>query len=243
MKKLIILLAMITFLFSDTIYFKNGATIKGKVTQENAQTVSIKVGETTTIYSMNDINKVEKAAKVSAPPPPPSTAAAPSPSQATTIPAGTVIHIAMLQTLSTQSHKNGAKFKAKLESDLAINGTVIAKKGSDVYGVVVDSKQAGRLAGSSSMIIELTALSINNQQVSISTNKLNALTEDKQARNTVGKIARGAAIGGLIDGSDGAKDGAKVGAGLAVLTKGKATGIPAGTLLDFTITTNINISK
>ena len=242
MKKILMVsILFICTVYADTIYFKNGATVKGDITEKNAQTVSIKVGETMTIYSMNDIKKVEKSAIVSAPPPPPAVSTPPS-NTGTVLSAGTILHIVTTQTLSTQTHKNGNKFKAKLENDLVSGGKTIAPKGSDIYGVVVDSKQAGRLAGSSSMIIEIEAITINNKRVAISTNKLNALTESKQARDTVGKTARAAAIGGLIDGSDGAKTGAKVGLGMAVLTRGKAAGIQAGTLLDFTITTNVKIN-
>ena len=241
MKKILIFgMFLVSVLYADTIYFKNGATVKGDIASQNDQTVSIKVGEKTTVYAMKDISKVEKAAAVSAPPPAP--VAAPPSSGGTVIAAGTVLHVSMTQTLSTQTHKNGNKFKARLENDLVSGGKTIAPKGSDVYGVVVDSKQAGRLVGSSSMIIELTAISVNGKQVAISTNKINAVTEKKQGRDTLGKTARAAAIGGLIDGSDGAKTGAKVGVGLAVLTKGGAAGINAGTLLDFTITTNVKIN-
>ena len=58
---------------------------------------------------------------------------------------------------------------------------------------------------------------------------------DGTAKKTIGKTARMAAIGGLINGSDGAKDGAKVGAGLSLLTSGSSINIPAGTLLEFSL--------
>ncbi len=129
------------------------------------------------------------------------------------------------------------------DNDIVYKGVVVATRGSDVYGVVTESKQAGRIVGRSSMIIELTALSIDNQRVLIHTNKINAMTEGSQAGNTAGKAVRGAAIGGLVDGKSGARTGAKVGLGAAVLTRGQATGVPSGTMLDFRLSSDVKIAR
>ncbi len=53
------------------------------------------------------------------------------------------------------------------------------------------------------------------------------------AKTSVGRTARAAAIGGLVDGSDGAKTGAKVGGGAAILTKGNDIQVPKGELIEF----------
>ena len=53
------------------------------------------------------------------------------------------------------------------------------------------------------------------------------------AKKTVGTTARTAAIGGLIDGSDGAKTGAKVGVGVSILTRGNDIQVPKGEILGF----------
>jgi len=47
------------------------------------------------------------------------------------------------------------------------------------------------------------------------------------------KVLKGAAIGGLANGSSGAKDGAKIRLGVAILGGGKQAGISSGTLLEF----------
>ena len=73
---------------------------------------------------------------------------------------------------------------------------------------------------------------INNQIRPIRTGEIQAVAESGSGKNTVGKTARGAAIGGLIDGKDGARTGAKVGLGAAILTRGGKINIPANTLLE-----------
>jgi hypothetical protein len=112
---------------------------------------------------------------------------------------------------------------------------VVAPKGANVYGRLIGSKQARRLVGKSELKIELTHIMVKNQLCPIDSSGVQAVTDEGSGKNTVGKAARGAAVGGLIDGSDGAKTGAKVGLGLAILTRGSSVNIPKGTLLSFTL--------
>ena len=240
MKSLLVLAIVASLSFGDTIYFKNGAIVDGQISEENDNTVTINSDGNSVTYSMNDIKKVDRTL-VSAPPPPPPPASVSSISNTKVIAAGTVMHIVTTETLNTKQHKSGHQFRVNLESDLISNGIAIAKSGDIVYGVVLQSKQAGRLAGKSSMVIELNAISINGKRISIHTNELNAMNEAGQGKNTVGKLARGAAIGGLANGSKGARNGAKIGAGAAILTRGEATGVPAGTMLSFTIVSDTKL--
>ena len=240
----LIFLALADSASADKVMFKNGAVLKGNVVKQNTQTLSIDINGKVTTYSQDDIANVVLDVQVTPPPPPP--APPPALTTNTTVPlylnAGSTLHVSMNSTISSSQHRQGYQFKMRLESDLLTqDGNLIASKGSDVYGTVVASQQAGRLRGESKMIITLTAITVGSKQVAIKTNSIDVLAHKSQGRDTVGKVARGAAIGGLINGSDGAKDGAKVGAGLAVLTRGRATGIPAGTILDFTTTANIKI--
>jgi hypothetical protein len=119
-----------------------------------------------------------------------------------------------------------------LEADLVSGDLVIAEQGDTVYGQVVSVKKAGRLAGNAHIDIELTGIKIDGQIESIATNVLH-LTTDSTFGGSAKKTAGAAALGGLIDGSDGAKTGAKVGLGLAILTPGNQVVVPANTLLDF----------
>ena len=233
MKNILLTLALFAGLQADTITFSNGAIVKGDVTSKNAQTATIVVNGKTTTYSMGDIKNIQMSATVSAPPPAP-TPPKPVTTGPLTLEAGSTIYAKTTSSIDSRQHKRGHQFTMVLESNLMTkDNRVFAKKGSTLYGTVVDSQQAGRLVGKSAMVITLTAISTNSSRVNIQTQSINLLASKSQGRDTAGKMVRGAAIGGLINGSDGAKDGAKVGAGLAVLTRGKATGVPAGTLINF----------
>ncbi len=69
----------------------------------------------------------------------------------------------------------------------------------------------------------------------IKSTELTGISEET-AKKSAGQVARWTAIGGLSDGSSGARTGAKVGLGAAILTGGNQAEIPAGTLLEFTLT-------
>lgn len=225
-------------LFADTVYFNNGAVLKGTITEQNTNTLSINVNGINTTYGMRDIARIENS-QVSAPPPPPPPP--PAVDNVSAIPSGTVLHLVTAEQITTRTHKEGHQFRMALESDLYVGSTLVAKRNSEVYAVVTSSKQAGRLAGKSSLEVTLRSLVIEGKRTPIQTQTLNILTQHNQARNTTGQVARGAAIGGLVNGSKGARNGAKFGAGAAVLTRGQAAGVPAGTLLDFRLTSNVSL--
>ncbi|MEA1920515.1 MAG: hypothetical protein U9N52_11790 [Campylobacterota bacterium] len=224
-------------LFADTIYFNNGAVLKGTITEQNSNTITIIVDGVNTTYGMRDVNRIENS-HVSPPPPPPPPA---QQSKPTAIASGTTLHLITTESISTRSHKEGHQFKMQLESDLYVNSSLVAKRGSEVYAVISSSKQAGRLAGNSSLHVTLRALIIEGKRVPIQSQSLNILTQHNQVRNTASQVGRAAAIGALVDGKSGARTGAKVGTGAAILTRGQAAGVPAGTLLDFILTSNVNL--
>ncbi len=224
-------------LFSGTIYFNNGAVLEGEISEQNAQRVTIVINGKKTTYAMKDVKRVENE-QFSPPPPPPMKIDA---QHTDVIPAGTVLHLVTLQSVATRTHPQGSQFKMALESDLYVGEKLVAKKGTVVYAVVISSQQAGRLVGRSNLVVTLKALDIGGRRIPIQTQSLNVLTQHGQGRDSIGKTARGAVIGALVDGKDGAQTGAKIGLGAAVLTRGQAAGIRAGTLLDFALTADAKL--
>jgi hypothetical protein len=57
------------------------------------------------------------------------------------------------------------------------------------------------------------------------------------AKKTAGTTPRGAAIGGLVGGSDDAKRGAKIGLSVSILSWGNQISIPRDSLLEFRLAT------
>ena len=238
MKKILLALTLFVGLQADTITFHNGAIVDGKISQTNKQTATITVNGVSTTYSMSDIKNIQT---ISAPPPPPVSKEVVN-ATPITLEYGSKIYVKTTTAIDSSKHKRGYQFSMLLESDLVSkDNRIFAKKGSTIYGSVVDSKQAGRLVGKSEMIITLTSISIGSKHIAIKTQNINLLAAKSQGRDTAGKMLRGAAIGALVNGSDGAKDGAKVGAGLAVLTRGKSTGVPAGTLINFSLSSSVTL--
>src|SRR6266850_861840 len=86
-----------------------------------------------------------------APTAPPPTAAAPPAeySDSVTIPAGQSLLVRMIDGVDSSKNHVGDVFHASLETDLMVNDTIVARKGTDVYGRLAEAKEAGHISGSS----------------------------------------------------------------------------------------------
>ena len=223
-----------------TVTLKNGQTFEGEIKSQNSETLIIDMNGIEMRVPATDVASIDlqssqaKSADKTAKKTTEAKTEAP-----VTVAAGTAITVRMSESVNSRNHKTGHRFTALLEANLMSGDVVVAKKGSKVYGVLTNVKKAGRLAGSASMTLELTDISINNVMVAIRTHPMSGEGQNT-ARTTVGRTARTAAIGGLIDGSDGAKTGAKVGVGAAILTKGDDIEVPNGTLVDFILAAPLN---
>jgi hypothetical protein len=94
----------------------------------------------------------------------------PKEKKAVTVPAGTAM---MVKTGSEVSSKDkaGRKFSATLEANLLAGDEVVAKAGTQVYGVVVKSVQAGRgiVASHANLVLGLTDINIEGTMYPIQT--------------------------------------------------------------------------
>lgn len=176
------------------------------------------------------------ACVVAAPPPqqtPPPVSPAFDPPTGVTVPAGTVFMVRMHDSVNTRRDRAGSRWTAVLEADLVAGDTTVAPRGSVVYGVLSQVDSSGRLIGRSSMTMQPTDLMIGSRMFPITTGEIQAAAENSAGGNTARRTARAAAVGGLIDGSDGAKTGAAVGLGASILSDDGQIEVAAGTLLQF----------
>src|SRR6201997_1567917 len=81
--------------------------------------------------------------------------------QKITVPAGTRILIRMIDSIDTTKQKTGYRFTASLETNLQADNTVVAARGTTVYGQLAQASSAGRMSGSSQIVLELTDIVIN----------------------------------------------------------------------------------
>jgi len=158
-----------------------------------------------------------------------------------TVPQGTSLMIRMNEGVSSKT-RAGTRFSGRLEGDLVANGQVVAPSGSQVFGQVGASNQAGRLAGRSTLQITLTEIMINNQRVPIVTTSVSERGKSSTGR-TARRAALGAGIGAIAGGGSGAGKGAAIGAGTNVLSRGETLSFPAGGLAGFRLSAPLTVNK
>ncbi len=123
----------------------------------------------------------------------------------------------------------GKRFTVTLETDLVVNGMMVAKAGTRCYGRVANAKQAGRVAGRSVLDLRLSELTINGVLVSILTGPYIEAGKSSLAK-TAKTTATGAAIGAIA--GDAGK-GAAIGATATVLKRGETVVVKPGELMEF----------
>jgi hypothetical protein len=175
----------------------------------------------------------------------------PAPPRIATIEAGTPITIYTARTLSTKTAKDGDRFTASLARDITDGDWVIAKKGAQVNGVVVNSDPGGRVKGRASMTVELRSLELaDGRTVNIDTSsytKEAKATKKKDATKIGIGAGVGAAIGAIAGGGKGAAIGAgaggATGTGVVMATRGDPAVIPSESQLTFKLSSPIKVTK
>jgi hypothetical protein len=175
-------------------------------------------------------------------PPPQRMAAAPQAAAGgpITVPAGQSLLVRMIDGVDSKKNNVGDVFHASLETDLNVNGVLVARKGADIYGRLANAKEAGHISGSSELQLELTRIVISGQDYPVVSSDYTlegkGRGSDTAKKVGVGAIA-GAIIGGIAGGGKGAAIGAgagsAAGAGVQVLTRGQQVKVPSETLLEF----------
>ena len=157
-----------------------------------------------------------------------------------TVPAGTRILIRTVDAIDSSKQKTGFRFTATLETNLQVENTVVAPRGSTVYGRLAQASSAGRMSGSSELTLELTDIVINGTAYPLLTSTYEVKGKGEggnTAKKVVGGAGLGALIGGLAGGGKGAGIGAAAGAAggtaIAASKKGQQLQIPSETLLEF----------
>lgn len=166
--------------------------------------------------------------------------ATPQTKKRVTVPAGTRVLVRMVDSIDSSKQKKGYRFTATLEANLQAEDVVIAPRGTTLYGQLTDASSAGRMSGSSELVLELTDINIKgtNYPLLTSTYEIKGKGEGgNTAKKVVGGAGLGALIGGLAGGGKGAGIGALAGAGagtaVAASKKGQQLQIPSETLLEF----------
>jgi hypothetical protein len=156
------------------------------------------------------------------------------------IPAGQSLLVRMIDGVDSSKNRVGDIFHASLETDLNIDSVVVARKGTDVYGRLANSQEAGHISGSSELQLELTRMVIDGKDYPVVSSDY-TLKGKGRGTNTAEKVGGGAALGAIIGAIAGGGRGAAIGAGVGagaggavqVLTRGQQVKVPSETLLEF----------
>jgi hypothetical protein len=157
-----------------------------------------------------------------------------------TVPAGARILIRMVDSIDTTKQTKGYRFTATLETNLQAEDTVVAPRGTTLYGRLAGASSAGRMSGSSELTLELTDIVINGTAYPLLTSTYEVKGKG-EGGNTAKKVVGGAGLGALIGGIAGGGKGAGIGAAAGAATgtavagakKGQQLQIPSETLLEF----------
>ena len=182
-------------------------------------------------------------AQTEAPPPVP-----PAPAELT-VPEGTKLTVRLIDPVDTAKNKEGDTFRASLDAPIVIQNKLAIPKNADVTARLVSAKSAGRFAGSSSVVLVLTSVTVAGRPYDLHTGEFTKQAASRGSRTAKvigGGAAVGAVIGAIAGGGTGAAIGAAAGAGagtgVQALTKGEQIKLPAETLLEFELKAPVTVT-
>jgi hypothetical protein len=164
------------------------------------------------------------------------------------IPSGTVLKVALIDGLGTDTNSTGDRFLASLAEPVLIDGRTLLPKGTKVRGRVIDAEDSGRVKGLASIRLALTEIMPGDRTVAITTDTFAATAENSKKRDAeiiAGGAGVGAVIGAIVGGKKGAGIGAATGGGggtgVVLATKGKEIRYPPETRLNFTLASSVQM--
>jgi hypothetical protein len=155
----------------------------------------------------------------------------------------------MIDGIDSKTNRTGDRFRASLESSIDQDGVIVAPRGADVYGRLVNAQEAGHISGHAELKLELTGILINNEVVPVVTGEYQVAGKGRGG-NTAKKAAGGAALGAIIGAIAGGGKGAAIGAGagaaagttINIVTRGEQVKVPSETLLEFRLDAPLSVT-
>jgi hypothetical protein len=258
--------------FADTLELKDGRVLQGRYLGGTQAILRFEVNGDVQTFPTHDIVALtftrgggRRAAEPPPPPPPnnppdnPPNDPPQAPAQAAppqgynggdfTLPAGQPMMVRMIDGVDSSKNHVGDIFHASLETDLNVNGVLVARRGSDVYGRLASSDEGGKFSGKSELQLELTRLVIDGKDFPLISSDYNVQGKSRgadSAKKVGGGAVLGAIIGGIAGGGKGAAIGAAAGggagAGVQILTKGQQVKVPSETLLEFRLQQPVTVT-
>jgi hypothetical protein len=171
----------------------------------------------------------------------------------------TLLRVITDTPIRTKEIHEGEALSFTLYQEVLVDDLLVIPRGATLHGVVVQSKKAGKLAGSPDLILKLVSLDLGGRNYPIYTYQFK-VTGTSKTKPTETKVKGGAVIGAIagaaFDGSAngpttaagklaGMGTGAAVGAGLgtvvAAASPGPVIDIPAESQIDFNLASPISV--
>jgi len=249
---------------ADTLELKDGRILKGKYLGGTQAVLRFELNGEVQTFSTTEIVALTFTGNPghSAPAPAPAAAPAETPAVAptagvassrssaiVTIPAGQSLLVRMIDGVDSSKNHVGDVFHASLETDLNVSNSIVARKGTDVYGRLANAQEAGHVSGSAELQLELTRIVIDGKDYPIVSSDYSLRGKGRgsdTAKKVGGGAVAGAIIGAIAGGGKGAAIGAGVGsaagAGVQVFTRGQQVKVPSETLLEFRLQQPVTVA-
>ncbi len=249
---------------ADTLELKDGRIVKGKYLGGTQAVLRFEQNGEVQTFSTTEIVALTFTGNPghSAPAPAPAAAPAETPAVAptagvassrssgiVTIPAGQSLLVRMIDGVDSSKNHVGDVFHASLETDLNVSNSIVARKGTDVYGRLANAQEAGHVSGSAELQLELTRIVIDGKDYPIVSSDYSLRGKGRgsdTAKKVGGGAVAGAIIGAIAGGGKGAAIGAGVGsaagAGVQVFTRGQQVKVPSETLLEFRLQQPVTVA-
>ena len=156
------------------------------------------------------------------------------------VPAGTTLHVRIIENLNSESAQIGDPFHGTLTEPIFAGDHEIYPKGADVDGRVVDVHKSGRLSEPGELDLVVSTVRSGNRTSSVRVQPL-VIKGESHAKSNTSKIGGGAVLGALIGAIAGGGKGAAVGTvagaaagtGAAAVTGAREAKVESEAVLDF----------
>ena len=156
--------------------------------------------------------------------------------------------VTLLESISTETSKEGDTFKATLADPIIVEGKVLAEKGDSVSGTVKTVEEPGRVKGRARLQLVLNEIMSGNKTHKIKTEPFTVVArnnKDRDAALIAGGAGVGAVIGAVAGGGKGAALGAIIGGGTGttavLMTKGKQLKLGPETRVNFVLADDVTL--
>ena len=238
------LVLALTALAADTVTLKDGRVIAGTYLGGSPREVRVEAGDKIENLNVADIDSIHFGVSQRANEAEPGADRA----SAAELPAGAKFVIRMIDAVDSERNAVGQTFAASLDEPVLIDGDTVIPRGADVVVKLVDDKQSGKLAGRTTLTLDLMSVKVKGRMVDVNTQTVTEESSSRGARTA--KMAGGGAVLGTIIGAAagggkgaaiGLGSGAAAGAGAEILTKGQRVRIPSETRLTFVLDNPIRL--